>query len=292
MKTFSMLLILLTFTIFISAKSWSKEFSNMGQMSLLELNTNIYIGTNNTMTPAYLELVYSVKNRDLQELLYNAFEFAVSNYSYRLGGRTLTWSGSKKKGYIDCTALIFYLFKETNLPVEFATTWQMVSRLPHVKENFNYIPAIPGTRNSFMPKTGDILAYYDKTRERGHAVLVIDPKKCIAINATSWVWVENAEGDIVLDRSQSGVFFQKVEKGECSDGIWKSWDSSMNRFQVMLRHKNFEVEENALSPRAKVEPMKRLPIGDLSPIVGPKRKNNKEKIEQRLIEGIREIISR
>lgn len=244
------LIILIVLNYIATNTSFTKE--DVSFQGEYEVNNRLYIDKNKIITTEYVDLISSIPNYHIKDLLYSAFDFAAGNYRYKLGGKTVVPQQSIKKGYLDCTNFIYYLFERAGIPTEHATTFQMVDTGEKIRKkqkvnntitkNFEYIPAIKNTKNSFMPKSGDILAFFDKARNRGHAVVVIDPKNCIAVNATAWVWVQvdnQDEEKNVLDRSKTGIFFQKVIKGECENGIWKSWDSHKNKFQVMLRHKYF-----------------------------------------------------
>ena len=119
--------------------------------SLQEVNTYRYIDENNEMTEEYQNLINQTSNFHLKELLHSAFDFVVSNYKYKLGGKIVVAPDSAKQGFLDCTNLIHQLFVNSHIPAEYASTYSMVQKNKSIKNNFLYIPPMKGTINAFKP---------------------------------------------------------------------------------------------------------------------------------------------
>ncbi len=245
-----------------------------------EVNYDFYIDKNGEMTPEYQNLIDREPNPLVKAILKSAFSLASWKKQIRYSfGKSIIpkQNNGQTQGFIDCTFLTYEVYKRAKdfLPVDqnfsnsvlstnHASTLAMVASDSIVKEHFDYIEPYSLTKKtyhngktigikSFKPKAGDILAYnysytdrYKRGKQRGHAVIVIDPEQCIALNSTSAVFVEN-NGVIKRNYLLSGVYFQKVEKGICQDGIWTSWDRDLdnidttyinNNWDVLLRHKD------------------------------------------------------
>ncbi|MDH4469294.1 MAG: hypothetical protein QE271_14645 [Bacteriovoracaceae bacterium] len=91
---------------------------------------------------------------------------------------------------------------------------------------------------NFHPQTGDVLSYYNKSKREGHAVIVIDPLNCIAIDSSPYTFKEGVKGKI---KELEGVQFRYLKFPSCNPitGEWYSWGKSSNKFQVLMRHRYF-----------------------------------------------------
>ncbi len=213
---------------------------------VLEHFTQLYFDNDGNMTDRYMDIIINEPNFAVKDILYSAHDIAIRNMNYSFGKSFIPTDGSKKVGLIDCTHLIAQIFLRAGLPYEYVSTIGMVKKYPTAKKYYDYISPVMGTKNSFKPKTGDILAYY--RNNKGHAVMVIDPKKCMAINATTWNWTQKADGTNFRNPNDTGVFFQEVKEGKCENGVWTSWDNAYNKFQVHLRHKEIVAAEPTNCP--------------------------------------------
>lgn len=211
--------------------------SSLKADALKEHHFDLYVDQHNKMTNKYRELVDQEHNTIIKDLLISAHDLATRKITYGLGAY------SPKKQKIDCSHLIKEIYSSANLEYEYATSKAFVAKDSYIQNNFVYILPTPGTKNTFKPNAGDILAYYNSKKSSGHVIMVIDPKECIAVNATPWSWIINTSGKSIRDHRKKGVFFQKVLGGICKDGLWTSWDTPTNKFQVMLRHKDVIINE-------------------------------------------------
>lgn len=236
-----------------------------------EVNSIGYMTDTGQMTQRYISLIESQTDADVKNLLVKSFDFATRDIRYKFSASNLmsvTLKSGQKREYLSCTGFTYELFKAIGLDYPYTSSEWMVKKDKKLWTHFDLIPPSP-KEGGFRPKTGDILAYsiYNpKTKKRrGHAVVVIDPGNCIAINSTSWVMVrlvestdnstedenaddlgENDEEDtdiIVRDATKSGVYFQEIARDRCMDGHWKAWDRSSNKFQILLRHKKFQDDQ-------------------------------------------------
>lgn len=94
-----------------------------------------------------------------------------------------------------------------------------------------------GLKN-FYPQAGDVLAYYNTKKREGHAVIVVDPMNCVAIDSSPYSFKEGKHGKI---KSKEGVQFRYLKSPSCNPmtGEWTSWGKAANKFQVLMRHRNF-----------------------------------------------------
>lgn len=229
----------------------------------MEHNVEIYMDNKRQMTDSYFDLISQEPNFTIKDILYSAHDLAKRRIAYSLGKSYIPADGVKKVGLIDCTHLIEEIFIRAGLPYDYVNTEGMVRKWPAAKKNFEYIAPIEGFSNSFKPQAGDVLAFYNSKRRSGHAVMVIDPLNCIAINSTSWVWTENYQDETVRNPKMTGVYFQEIKQGKCENGIWTSWDNSTNKFQVMLRHKMIIAGESQLENS---QPNSQANLGPLAPL--------------------------
>ena len=224
------------------------SYGNASTKGILEVNVDKYFGPNNELSNSYQNLIDQQTNSYIKDLLISAHDFASKNIKYKFGASSFTNIKSKKTHktytYIDCSGFANELFDAINLPYNFASSLDMLRQRSDLLDQFQFEKISNQVEKGFRPNTGDILAYNypykvnGVVKRKGHVVVVIDPKECIAINATSYVWPND---NSTVDRSKQGVYFQQILKGNCDDGLWKSWDSADNKFQVLLRHKFFTV---------------------------------------------------
>lgn len=247
----------LTFLLFLSNlttlgfnKTYSNELSTKKWESIREVNSNLYIGPNKEMTPAFEALIAEQKNPLVVNLLRAAFELAARPVPirYKYAASNIP-DNEDVPGQIDCSGLVTAIYEKSKLNITHASSRMMVNKEPVVLENFNSIKPItlPNGARRFTPQAGDILAF------KGHVVMVVDPYKCTAINSTSYVLEETENGNSVRNSRLSGVYFQKVEKGICENGHWYSWDNRTNVWKVMLRHKDVIAEDERLVEKFKTD---------------------------------------
>ncbi|APJ03010.1 hypothetical protein [Silvanigrella aquatica] len=147
-----------------------------------------------------------------------------------------------RKNGVDCTRFLWHLYAEQlNLPYNSkyrnaAILSQSFAQKRSTIELKNFIP-IKKMKNGFKPKTGDILAF------PGHALAVLDPEKCIAIQSTSWFCKKMSANGTCYEAAkgkEAGVTIYKLmNKGDCENGVWKQLDSPKNKFTAGWRHKAF-----------------------------------------------------
>ena len=145
-----------------------------------------------------------------------------------------------RKNGVDCTRFLWHIYAERmKLPYNSkhknaAILSQSFAQRRSTSELKNFIP-IKKTGNAFKPRTGDILAF------PGHALAVVDPEQCIAIQSSSWV-CKKMSPDGSCHGSSTGknagvTVYKLMNKGDCENGFWKQLDSPKNKFTSAWRHK-------------------------------------------------------
>lgn len=141
---------------------------------------------------------------------------------------------------VDCTRFLWHLYAE-KMRLPFNAKIKSAPILSHSfaqskinKELGNFVP-LKKEGSLFKPRTGDILAF------PGHALAVLDPNKCIAIQSASWVCKKITNSGSCLHSAKgkdAGVSIYKLmNRGDCHDGAWKQLDSPRNKFTAGWRHK-------------------------------------------------------
>ncbi|KAB8027396.1 hypothetical protein [Fluviispira multicolorata] len=145
-----------------------------------------------------------------------------------------------RKNGVDCTRFLWHLYAgEMNLP--YNSKYKNSAILSHTfakkqidQELKNFVP-LKKYKNGFQPRTGDILAF------PGHALAVLDPKQCIAIQSTSWACEKmTAKGQChkgTQGKNAGVVIYKLMNKTDCTNGIWNKLDSQKNKFTAGWRHK-------------------------------------------------------
>jgi len=193
----------------------------------------------------YKNLIDLYTGTYLEKILRNAFEMSLENIGYHFSASELMKNPiknerSKYPMVLSCTGLIKELFNRSGIYFEYLESKDMVNLKnlnSSIKDNFEVI-----TRNDlsseekkigFSPKTGDILAFYDSSKKMGHAVIVIDPEKCIGFNSTPYYadYLTKKRNDEL-----EGVGFQIVGESRCKDGKWRAWDNENYQLKALLRH--------------------------------------------------------
>lgn len=190
-------------------------FFSLGGFSIEVRETvyNVY-SKNGKMTKAFEDLVYKQKNVYVRNLLIEAFNLVEEDIKYKYGGDSF-------KG-IDCTNFINLLFERIGLPVKNLTTGLMTNSNAKNYYASDFEVYRKKKVKYFQPKTGDILAY------NGHAVIVIDPQNCIAVNSAAWTAGNGPEGV---------QFHQITDKSRCANGKWLYWDikDGSHDWEVLFR---------------------------------------------------------
>lgn len=213
---------------------------------LLEVDHKLYIGAKKTITDEYQSIIDRQTNPYVRDLLIKAHSLATQNIRYSLYASKLKTEvvNNKKVKWLSCSGLAYELFKAIGLEYPLYTnTKKMVkykTQAPYLLDYFEIQELKNQPEKGFRPQTGDILAYYyfnSKTKVgKGHVVIVIDPDECTAINSTTWSFDEDTSERLT---QKKGVYFQRIDTERCTNGLWKSWDTASNKFQVLLRHKKF-----------------------------------------------------
>lgn len=145
-----------------------------------------------------------------------------------------------RKNGVDCTRFLWHLYSE-KMKLPFNSKHKNAVILSHsfaqkrsTSELKNFIP-LKKIGNAFKPRTGDILAF------PGHALAVVDPEQCIAIQSASWLCKKMNKNGFCHDSDtgkNAGVSIYKLmNRGDCENGLWKQLDSPKNKFTSGWRHK-------------------------------------------------------
>ncbi len=145
-----------------------------------------------------------------------------------------------RKNGVDCTRFLWHLYAE-KMKLPFNSKHKNAAILSHsfakrrsTNELKNFVP-LKKMGNAFKPRTGDILAF------PGHALAVVDPDRCIAIQSASWLCKKMSLNGSCLNAAtgkNAGVSVYKLmNKGDCDNGFWKQLDSPKNKFTSGWRHK-------------------------------------------------------
>jgi hypothetical protein len=154
---------------------------------------------------------------------------------------------------VDCTRFLWHLYaekmklpfnsKHLNAPILSRTFAQKRS----TSELKNFVP-LKKIGAAFKPRTGDILAF------PGHALAVVDPDRCIAIQSASWLCKKMGVNGSCFSADtgkNAGVSIYKLmNKGDCNNGLWKQLDSPKNKFTSGWRHKALNTWIEKLPSRA------------------------------------------
>lgn len=194
-----------------------------------EYEYNLYETADGQMSQSYLDLIDQSSNENIKKILYKAFEMSQENIGYSFDSSFENYL-SGESNVLSCSQFIYELFRRSGLELNYLSSSDFVrAKAIDLKNNF-IILKNKNANHKFKPQTGDVMAY------QGHVVMVIDPKNCVAINSTSWTMDPKTNRRL---NDKKGVFFQKIGSSRCSKGVWKAWDSSSNKFEVLLRHKSF-----------------------------------------------------
>lgn len=160
-----------------------------------------------------------------------------------------------RKNGVDCTRFLWHLYSEKmNLPFNSKTKGAPIlshsfAQRKSNSELKNFVP-LKKNGNLFKPQAGDILAF------PGHALAVLDPDKCIAIQSASWVCKKRADNGSCVNSAtgkEAGVSIYKLtNRGDCENGLWKQLDSPKNKFTAGWRHKALNTWIEKLPPKANV----------------------------------------
>jgi len=229
------------------------------------------------MSSEYMGLVNDQKNIFIKNLLISAFEIQNDGIKYKRSAKGLTDNAINCTGFIKylfTNASLAYgkkvlgskdlkkiALEEANIDLSFLpkektneSDWERILHISNSfydpQENNNYkvtdffkIQSLEDYQkvtnlNHFHPQTGDVLAYYDTKRKEGHAVIVVDPLNCVAIDSSPYSFIEGVKGKI---KDKEGVQFRYLTFPSCNPltGEWYSWGKKNNKFQVLMRHRNF-----------------------------------------------------
>lgn len=194
-------------------------------------------------------LTYSKETK--MELTQDEIPYAVNGIHESWNNRYLKANNKydhMRKYGVDCTRFLWHLYSEKmklpfNASHKNAPILSQTFARSHSSKELKYFVPIKKQNGAFTPRTGDILAF------PGHALAVLDPKKCIAIQSASWVCRKMSYQGYCLDAAKgkdAGVTIYKLmNKGDCEEGVWKQLDAPKNRFTAGWRHKalNTWIEE-------------------------------------------------
>jgi cell wall-associated NlpC family hydrolase len=143
---------------------------------------------------------------------------------------------------IDCTRFLWYLYSQKiKLPYNSKIKNAPITSETFAKNNLNSqlknFIRLTKTKKGFKPRTGDILAF------PGHALAVLDPKKCIAIQSSVWLCTKIDQygscHDSVSGKNAGVSIYKLMNKGDCENGYWKQLDTPKNTFTSGWRPKAF-----------------------------------------------------
>ncbi|BBH52230.1 hypothetical protein [Fluviispira sanaruensis] len=159
-----------------------------------------------------------------------------------------------RKNGVDCTRFLWHLYAgEMNLPYNSkyknsAILSQTFAKRRINSELKNFVP-LKRYKNGFAPRTGDILAF------PGHALAVLDPKQCIAIQSTAWAcerMTPRGQCHKGTEGKNAGVVVYKLmNKDDCANGLWNKLDSNKNKFTAGWRHKALNTWIEKIPKKAK-----------------------------------------
>ncbi len=201
---------------------------------------NLYEENQSSQIRSFLTYSKETKSELTQDDIPYAVDGIQASWNYKYAKAKDKYDFMRKYG-VDCTRFLWHLYSE-KMKLPFNSSQKNAPILSHTfaknkkTKELKYFVPIKKENGSFIPRTGDILAF------PGHALAVLDPKKCIAIQSASWVCRKMSYHGYCLDAAKgkdAGVTIYKLmNRGDCENGKWKQLDSPKNKFTAGWRHKS------------------------------------------------------
>lgn len=226
----------------VSSKQYKKASKNQNYVNPTKIQVDWHNLENEHNSPQ-IKAFLNYSKETHHELSQNEIPYAVNgiqaNWNDKYNEAYNKYDFMRKYG-VDCTRFLWHLYK-TKMQLPFNSRHKNAPILSssfakkHHTSELKYFVPIKMHNDAFKPRTGDILAF------PGHALAVLDAKRCIAIQSASWVCRKMTSQGYCLDAAKgkdAGVTIYKLmNRGDCVNGVWKQLDSPKNKFTAAWRHK-------------------------------------------------------